>query len=216
MMMICLDVEGVLLPELWLCIAEATGISDLKRTTRDEPDFDALMRDRIAILRHHGIRYRDLLPIINAQSPLPGAAEFLASLRQRFQVSLVSDSFYEFLMPLSPKLGYPTIFCHHLQVSDEGWIVEWQARLRDQKPKVVNAFKQQGFLVVAAGDSYNDLGMLQAADAGFFIHAPDRVTSQHPERRRCHSHTELFEAIDAFAARHSTQALLQVRANAVA
>lgn len=195
MMLICLDVEGVLLPELWIEIAEATGIDALRRTTRDEPDFDALMRHRVRVLNEKRVGYRDLTEIARRVEPLPGARHFLDDLRTSWPCTLVSDSFYEFLMPLAPKLGLPTIFCHHLTVDADGCLTGWRPRLENQKPKVVRSFQTLGFTVAAAGDSFNDLGMLEAADFSFFVNAPAHIRTRFPERLSCNGLGELLTSL---------------------
>lgn len=196
MLMICLDVEGVLLPELWQSISEVCGLENLKKTTRDEPNYQKLMSMRIQELRRARVSYSDVIEIVRKVEPLPGALEFLHQLRSRFQVSLISDSFYEFLQPLSTKLAYPTIYCHHLTPGPDGFIEDWQPRLVDQKPQCVRAFQSLNFRVFAAGDSFNDLGMLRAADYAAFIDAPQHISKLNPHIKMCSDYSELLGVID--------------------
>jgi phosphoserine/homoserine phosphotransferase len=200
MMKVCLDVEGVLIPEIWKAVAIATRIEELSITTRDEPDYGALMRRRISILGRYGIRYKDICFVIDALNPLPGAQEFLHSLRTKYQVALVSDSFYEFLRRFQDRLELPELYCHSLEVSDAGDILDWHPRIADQKPKCVKAFQALGFTIFAAGDSFNDLGMLSAADAAAFIYAPDAVAELRPAIPRCSSYKELEAKIASYFA----------------
>lgn len=198
MIFVCLDVEGVLLPELWIELAQATGIEALQRTTRDEADFTRLMQHRVETLRAHRLRYHDLQDIVLRSEPLPGARAFLDELRGEWPVALVSDSFYQFLGPLSPKLGLPTIFCHDLIIGADGYLQGWRPRLDNQKPKVVAAMQALGFTVLAAGDSFNDLGMLEQADFGAFIHAPDPIRNCFPARSSYHSLPDLLDGFRKF------------------
>jgi phosphoserine/homoserine phosphotransferase len=194
--MACLDVEGVLLPEIWPAIADETGIAALRRTTRDEPDYDALMAMRIAALVEANVRFDDLVACAARIEPLPGASAFLAALRRRYQVALISDSYYEFLQPLGAKLGAPSIFCHRLLRGVDGSIQGWRPRLANQKPKCVRAFQTLGFEVFAAGDSFNDLAMLDAADHAAFVHAPDHVRILRPNLAACCDHRALADEIE--------------------
>jgi phosphoserine/homoserine phosphotransferase len=200
MMKVCLDVEGVLIPEIWKAVAIATRIEELSITTRDEPDYGALMRRRISVLGKYGIRYKDICFAIDTLSPLPGAQEFLHSLRTKYQVALVSDSFYEFLRRFQDRLELPELYCHSLEVSDVGDILDWRPRIADQKPKCVKAFQALGFSIFAAGDSFNDLGMLSAADAAAFVFAPDAVAELRPAIPRCSSYKELEAMIASYFA----------------
>ena len=200
MQFICLDLEGVLVPEIWIAFAERTGIAEFRRTTRDEPDYDRLMRWRLALLREHGLKLADIQGVIAGMAPLPGAVEFLDDLRARYQVAILSDTFYEFADPLMRQLGRPTLFCHRLQVDGDGRVRDYKLRQPDQKRRAVEALKGLNFRVMAAGDSYNDTGMLLAADAGFFIHAPPAIAAQFPQFPVTHSYAELKAAIDASAA----------------
>lgn len=201
MKIVCLDLEGVLVPEIWIAFAKETGISEFTRTTRDEPDYDKLMRWRIALLAQHGLRLNDIQSVIARMSPLPGAREFLDTLRSRYQVIILSDTFYEFAQPLMVQLGQPTLFCHKLIVDDAGNVTNYQLRQADQKRHAVNALKSLNFRVMAAGDSYNDTGMLGAADAGFFIHPPESIVAQFPQFPVHHDYGSLLKSIDAASAR---------------
>lgn len=201
MHIVCLDLEGVLVPEIWIAFAEATGIAEFRRTTRDEPDYDKLMRWRIALLDQHGLRLPDIQAVIARMAPLPGAAAFLDELRSRYQVVILSDTFYEFAAPLMAQLGRPTLFCHRLITDDAGKVVDYKLRQPDQKRQAVNALKALNFRVIAAGDSYNDTGMLAAADAGFFIHPPPAIAAQFPQYPVHGDHAALLKSIDAAAAR---------------
>lgn len=194
--LVTLDVEGVLLPEIWIAVAERTGIDALRRTTRDEPDYDVLMKYRLDLLAEHGLTMSVIADVIGGLEPLDGAVEFLDALRARTQVILLSDTFAEFARPLMGKLHWPTIFCHSLEVVDDR-IVNYRLRMADQKRCSVEAFQSLGYRVVAAGDSYNDTTMLLAADAGFLFHAPDNVKREFPQLPAYDSYGELSAAIDA-------------------
>ena len=196
---VCLDLEGVLVPEIWIAFAERTGIAEFRRTTRDEPDYDKLMRWRLALLREHGLRLADIRNVIAGMAPLPGAKEFLDELRARYQVVILSDTFYEFADPLMRQLGRPTLFCHRLIADAEGRVVDYALRQRDQKRHAVQALKGLNFKVIAAGDSYNDTGMLTAADAGFFIHPPPAIAAQFPQFAVHDDYAGLRRSIDAVA-----------------
>jgi len=187
----CLDLEGVLVPEIWINVAESTGIEALRRTTRDEPDYDVLMRSRLEILAEHGLRLSDIQEVIGRMRPLEGAAEFLDWLRERFQVVILSDTFYEFADPLMAQIGRPTLFCHRIETDDSGRVVAYHIRLEDQKRKAVEAFRQLNFQVVAAGDSYNDTSMLTEADAGILFRPPDNVIEDFPQFPVARSFEEL-------------------------
>jgi phosphoserine / homoserine phosphotransferase len=180
-MMACLDLEGVLVPEIWINVAERTGIAELRRTTRDEPDYDRLMQGRLKILKEHGLKLRDIQAAIGAMQPLDGAREFLAWLRERCQVIILSDTFEQFAAPLMRQLGYPTLFCHSLRIDTDDSIVGYQLRLPNQKRASVQALKALNFRIVAAGDSYNDTAMLQAADAGIFFRPPTSILAEFPQ-----------------------------------
>ncbi len=177
----CLDLEGVLVPEIWIEFSKRTGIPELSRTTRDEPDYDKLMQFRIALLKQHGLGLPDIQEVIAGMAPLPGAGEFVAWLRERFQVTILSDTFYEFAMPLMRHLGYPALFCHKLVIDENGMVSGYRLRMPDQKRHAVNAFKALNVLVIAAGDSYNDTAMLGAADAGIFFCPPANVIAEFPQ-----------------------------------
>jgi phosphoserine/homoserine phosphotransferase len=192
---ICLDLEGVLVPEIWIAFADATGVPELRRTTRDEPDYDRLMRGRLAILDQHGLRLPDIQRVIGGMAPLPGAREFLDRLRSREQVVLLSDTFAEFAAPLMRQLGYPTLFCHHLVADADGRITGYRLRIEHSKRRAVEAFRDLGFEVRAAGDSYNDTAMLAAAGRGVLFRCPDTVASQFPQFRRTASYDELWSAL---------------------
>ena len=200
MHVLCLDLEGVLVPEIWIAFAERTGIAGFRRTTRDEPDYDRLMRARLELLAQHGLRLPDIQRVIAALGPLPGAREFLDEMRTRHQVIILSDTFYEFAEPLMRQLGRPTLFCHRLVTDADGRVVDYRLRQPDQKRAAVLALRGLNFRVLAAGDSYNDLGMLAAADAGFLIHAPAAIAAQHPQFAATRDYAELRAAIDAAAA----------------
>ncbi len=201
MQIVCLDLEGVLIPEIWIAFAKATGIAAFTRTTRDEPDYDKLMRFRLDLLRRHGLKLADIQRVIGGMAPLEGAKDFLDELRSRFQVVILSDTFYEFADPMMRQLGRPTLLCHRLETDAEGFVSAYRLRQPDQKRQAVNAFKSLNFKVIAAGDSYNDTAMLGAADAGFLIHPPDNVVAQFPQFPVNRSYAELKAAIDAAAAR---------------
>jgi phosphoserine / homoserine phosphotransferase len=201
MQVVCLDLEGVLVPEIWIAFSQRTAIAAFSRTTRDEPDYDKLMRYRLALLREHGLKLADIQAVIGGMAPMEGAKEFLDDLRSRFQVVILSDTFYEFADPLMRRLGRPTLLCHRLLVDAEGFVAGYKLRQTDQKRQAVNALKSLNFRVIAAGDSYNDTGMLQAADAGFFIHPPESIAAQFPQFPVNRSYAELKASIDAAAAR---------------
>lgn len=192
--LVALDVEGVLLPEIWIAVAERTGIDALRRTTRDEPDYDMLMRYRLELLSQHGLTMSAISEVIAGLRPLDGAVEFLDALRSQTQVILLSDTFAEFARPLMQQLGWPTIFCHNLLVTADR-IVDYRLRLVDQKRQSVLAFQRLGYRVAAAGDSYNDTSMLLAADAGFLFRAPPNVRAEFPQLRAFDDYGELTAAL---------------------
>jgi phosphoserine / homoserine phosphotransferase len=200
MQVLCLDLEGVLVPEVWIEFAKRTGIAEFTRTTRDEPDYDKLMRYRIALLNQHRLKLADIQQVIGAMAPLPGAREFLDAMRERYQVIILSDTFYEFADPLMRQLGRPTLFCHRLLIDGDGQVSDYRLRQPDQKRAAVNALKSLNYRVFAAGDSYNDTSMLLAADAGFFIHAPPAITAQFPQLRVTQGYDELAVAVADAAA----------------
>jgi len=177
----CLDLEGVLIPEIWVNFADKTGITELRATTRDIPDYDVLMRQRLRILDEHGYGLPDIEAVINTLSPLPGAREFLDWLRERFQVVILSDTYYEFAMPLMRQLGYPTLLCHKLQVNEHGKVTDYILRQKDPKRMSVKALHSLNYRIIATGDSYNDTTMLSEADAGILFSAPDNVKKEFPQ-----------------------------------
>jgi phosphoserine/homoserine phosphotransferase len=193
-MIACLDLEGVLVPEIWINVAERTGIAELRRTTRDEPDYDKLMRRRLEILDEHGLKLADIQEVIAGMRPLEGAPEFLDWLRRNFQVIILSDTFDEFAQPLLRQLGYPTLFCNSLVVDREGRVRDYRIRIRDGKRKAVMALKLLNFDVVAAGDSYNDVSMLAEADHGIFFRPPDTIVAEYPQFRVTRTYPELQQA----------------------
>ena len=199
MQVLCLDMEGVLVPEIWIEFSKRTGIPEFSRTTRDEPNYDKLMRWRIALLAQHGLKLPDIQAVIAGMGPLAGAREFLDEMRERFQVVILSDTFYEFADPLMRQLGRPTLFCHRLLVDADGTVRDYKLRQPDQKRRAVEALKSLNYRVLAAGDSYNDTGMLLAADAGFFIHAPPAIAAQFPQFPVTNSYAELKAAVEAAA-----------------
>ena len=201
MQVVCLDLEGVLIPEIWIAFAERTGIADFKRTTREEPDYDKLMTWRLGLLRQHGLKLKDIQNVIAGMSPMDGAKDFLDDLRARYQVIILSDTFYEFADPMMRQLGRPTLFCHRLEVDTDGFVSAYKLRQPDPKRQAVNAFKSLNVQVIAAGDSYNDTAMLSAADAGFLIHPPANVVAQFPQFPVNRSYEELKASIDGAAHR---------------
>jgi phosphoserine/homoserine phosphotransferase len=188
---VCLDLEGVLVPEIWVNFAVKTGIEELKVTTREMPDYDALMMRRLKILDEHGLTLADIQAVIQAMGPLEGAAEFVAWLRERTQVIILSDTFYEFAHPLMRQLGYPTIFCNQLDIAPNGQIVNYKLRQPNQKKHAVAALKHLNFRVMAAGDAYNDTAMLAEAHAGFFFRPPDHLPKEFPQFPVTHTYDEL-------------------------
>lgn len=196
---VCLDLEGVLVPEIWIEFSRQSGIAELTRTTRDEPDYDKLMQFRLGILRDNNMKLADIEAVIDRMAPLPGAREFLDALRDRYQVVILSDTFYEFARPLMRQLGSPTLFCHRLEVDADGAVTGYRLRMPDPKRAAVQAFQALNFRVIAAGDSYNDTTMLGAADAGFFMHAPESIAGQFPSFRNHGDYPSLLASIDAAA-----------------
>lgn len=195
MEIVCLDLEGVLIPEIWVNFAELTGIAALRATTREVPDYDELMRFRLKILDEHGLGINDIEKVIADLRPLEGAREFLAGLRERYQVVILSDTFYEFARPLMRQLDWPTLFCHRLEVNPQGRIVDYRLRLADHKRKAVEAFQALNFRTVAAGDSYNDTAMLGAADSGILFCPPQNVIDEFPQFPVTRTYQELSAAI---------------------
>jgi len=189
----CLDLEGVLVPEIWLGLAEKTGLEELQITTRDIPDFDRLMKTRLEILDNHGITMSDLREVVSQMEPLPGAVEFIDKLRSTMQVIILSDTFEEFVPPLMAKLGYPTLFCNTLVIDENGRIRDYLLRQRDGKRHAVLALRSMNLRVFAAGDSYNDLSMIQEADKGAFFRAPESITSAYPKHDALESYGELYD-----------------------
>ncbi|CAE6922755.1 MULTISPECIES: bifunctional phosphoserine phosphatase/homoserine phosphotransferase ThrH [Pseudomonas] len=187
----CLDLEGVLVPEIWIAFAEKTGIESLKATTRDIPDYDVLMQQRLRILDEHGLKLSDIQEVIATLKPLEGAVEFVDWLRERFQVVILSDTFYEFSQPLMRQLGFPTLLCHKLITNEQDQVVSYQLRQKDPKRQSVLAFKSLYYRVIAAGDSYNDTTMLGEADAGILFHAPQNVIAEFPQFPAVHTYEDL-------------------------
>ena len=196
MQLVCLDLEGVLVPEIWIEFAERTGIPELRRTTRDEPDYDVLMKYRLALLKQHQLGLPDIQQVIAAMGPMAGAKDFLDALRRDFQVIILSDTFYEFAMPLMAQLGMPALFCHKLEADAAGFLVGYQLRMPNQKMESVRRFKELNFKVIAAGDSYNDTAMLNEAHAGILFHPPQNVIDEFPQFPVTLNYTELRTAID--------------------
>ena len=194
--LICLDLEGVLVPEIWIEFSKFTGIEELKLTTRDIPDYDVLMRKRLSTLREHGLTLSAIQEVIVQLDPLPGAKSFLDGIRQDYQLVILSDTFYEFASPLMKKLGWPTLMCHRLNLSGDGIIEGYQLRQQDPKRKAVEALKSLNYKVMAAGDSYNDTTMLAEADAGFLFRAPDTVISEFPQYQVTSDYDELRTLFD--------------------
>jgi phosphoserine/homoserine phosphotransferase len=201
MQMVCLDLEGVLVPEIWIAVAERTGVPELRRTTRDEPDYDELMRGRLELLRKHGLGLGAIQRVIGEMKPEPGAKAFLDGLRERYQVVILSDTYYEFAMPLMAQLGMPTLLCHRLETDAQGFLVRYHLRLREQKKAAVHAFKQLNYKVVAAGDSYNDTAMLAEAHAGILFRPPRNVIDEFPQFPVVQDYAGLRAAIDSATAR---------------
>ncbi|WP_043586001.1 bifunctional phosphoserine phosphatase/homoserine phosphotransferase ThrH [Geminisphaera colitermitum] len=192
---VTLDMEGVLVPEIWIAVAEKTGIAELRRTTRDEPDYDKLMQGRLAILDRHGLKLADIQAVIGTLNPLPGAREFLDELRSITQLIILSDTFEQFAQPLMRQLNWPTLFCHQLVIGDDDRITNYQLRIPDQKRRAVEAFRAMNYRVIAGGDSFNDTTMLAAADVGFLFHAPANVREQFPQFRAFDDYTDFLAAI---------------------
>lgn len=191
----CLDVEGVLVPEIWVAFAEESGIPELKKTTRDEPDYDKLMKWRLGVLKEHGLGLKEIQETIEKIQPLPGAKEFLDELRSFSQVILISDTFAEFASPLMEKLGRPTLFCNSLEISGNGEITGYKMRVEQTKLTTVKALQSIGFETIASGDSYNDLGMIQASKAGFLFRSTDKIKAEYPQIPAYETYDELLGAI---------------------
>ncbi len=191
----CLDLEGVLVPEIWIAFARESGIPELKRTTRDEPDYDKLMQWRLAILKEHGLGLNEIQSTIAKIDPMPGAKEFLDELRSFCQVIIISDTFTQFAKPLMEKLGWPTIFCNSLEVAENGDITGYKMRIENSKLTTVKALQSIGYDTIASGDSYNDLGMIKASKAGFLFKSTDQIKADHPELPAFETYEELMAAI---------------------
>ncbi len=196
MEIVCLDLEGVLIPEIWIDFAERTGIDALKATTRDIPDYDVLMRQRLRLLDEHGLGMESIQQVIAGMEPLPGARDFVDWTRSRYQLVILSDTFYEFARPLMKQLGWPTLFCHRLRVDSGGRITDYQLRMTDHKRAAVRALRELNFRTVAAGDSYNDVNMLCTADAGILFRPPDNVVKEFPRFPVCREYGELQSRIE--------------------
>ena len=199
MLAICLDLEGVLIPEIWINVAERTGISALNRTTRDEPDYDRLMSYRLGILDQNDIRMDDITSTIGSMDPMEGAIDFLGSLESRWPTLLLSDTFSQFAKPMMKKLGYPTLLCHTLLIDETGRIEDWKIRCDDHKRKTVESLMQMNYQVIAAGDSYNDTSMLSAASAGILFRPPENVIAEFPQFPVARDYSELIYAIESAA-----------------
>ena len=195
MNVVCLDLEGVLVPEIWIAFSKASGIPELKRTTRDEPDYNKLMNWRIGILKEHGLGLKEIQETIATIDPMPGAKEFLDELRELTQVIIVSDTFTQFATPLMKKLGWPTIFCNTLEVADNGEITGFKMRAEKSKLVTVKALQSIGFDTIAAGDSYNDLAMIEASKAGFLFRSTEQIKKDHPELPAFEEYGELLDAV---------------------
>lgn len=195
MNIVCLDLEGVLVPEIWVAFAEETGIPELKKTTRDEPDYDKLMKWRLGILKEHGLGLKEIQETIAKIDPMPGAKEFLDELRSMTQVIIISDTFTQFAAPLMKKLGWPTIFCNALEVAENGEITGYRMRVENSKYSTVKALQSIGFETIASGDSHNDLGMIKASKAGFLFKSTEQIKKDNPELPAYETYDELMEAI---------------------
>lgn len=196
MNIVCLDLEGVLVPEIWIAFAEASGIPELKRTTRDEPDYNKLMNWRLGILKEHGLGLKEIQETIATIDPLPGAKEFLDTLRKETQVIIISDTFSQFAGPLMAKLGYPTIFCNSLEVAENGEITGFKMRIENSKLTTVKALQSIGYDTIASGDSFNDLGMIGASKAGFLFRSTEQIKKDYPELAAYETFDELLAAIE--------------------
>lgn len=197
MNIVCLDLEGVLVPEIWIAFAKESGIPELKKTTRDEPDYDKLMKWRLSVLKEHGLGLREIQETIEKIDPIPGAKEFLDELRSLTQVIIISDTFAEFASPLMKKLGWPTIFCNSLEVAPDGEITGFKMRVENSKYTTVKALQSIGYDTIASGDSYNDLGMINASKAGFLFKSTDKIKADNPDLPAYETYDELLEAIKA-------------------
>ena len=195
MNIVCLDLEGVLVPEIWIAFSEASGIPELRRTTRDEPDYDKLMKWRLGILKEHGLGLKDIQNTIATIDPMEGAKDFLDTLRAETQVLILSDTFTQFASPLMRKLGWPTIFCNELEVGPDGMITGYRIRVEKSKLSTVKALQSIGFETIAAGDSYNDLGMIQESKAGILFRSTEQIRKDHPELPSCETYADLLRII---------------------
>lgn len=195
MNIVCLDLEGVLVPEIWIAFSQASGIPELKRTTRDEPDYDKLMKWRLGILKEHGLGLKEIQDTIATIDPMPGAKEFLDELRSLTQVIIISDTFTQFATPLMKKLGWPTIFCNSLEVAEDGEITGFKMRIENSKLTTVKALQSIGYDTIASGDSHNDLGMIQASKAGFLFKSTDAIKAEYPDIPAYETYDELLAAI---------------------
>ena len=195
MNIVCLDLEGVLVPEIWIAFAKASGIPELTKTTRDEPDYDKLMSGRLGVLKEHGLGLKEIQAIIDKIEPLDGAKAFLDELRSLTQVMIISDTFTQFGMPLMKKLGYPTLLCNELEVAQNGEITGFKMRVENSKYTTVKALQSIGYETIAAGDSYNDLGMIKASKAGFLFRSTDKIKAENPDLQAFESYDELLQAI---------------------
>lgn len=197
-MLACLDLEGVLIPEIWVNVAQKTGIKQLELTTRDMPDYDQLMKMRLNILKQHNIKIQDIQAVIGTLSPLDGAFEFLKWLKSEYQVVILSDTFYQFAKPLMKQLDFPTLFCHNLEINSTGEIVNYHLRLKNQKQQAVDKFHELNFKVAATGDSYNDVNMLKAADYAVFFSAPESIKKEFKQFQFAENYGELKKAFESF------------------
>ena len=197
MNIVCLDMEGVLIPEIWIAFAEATGIEELKRTTRDESDYDKLMQYRLDILRKHNLGIKEIQETISKMDPIPGAREFLDELRTITQVIIISDTFEQFAQPLMKKLGWPTLFCNSLEIAEDGTITDYKMRVEKSKYTTVKALQSIGFDTIASGDSHNDLGMIQASKAGFLFKSTESIKAEYPDIPAFDEYDDLLAAIKA-------------------
>lgn len=197
MNVVCLDLEGVLVPEIWIAFAEATNIPELKKTTRDEPDYDKLMNYRLDILKEHGLGLKEIQDVIATIDPMPGAKEFLDELRELTQVIIISDTFTQFAQPLMKKLGWPTLFCNELEVAEDGTVIGFKMRCEQSKLTTVRALQQAGLDTIAAGDSFNDLGMIKASKAGFLFKSTDSIKAENPDIPAFEEYGELMAGIKA-------------------
>ena len=192
---VCLDMEGVLVPEIWVAFAEVTGIPELKRTTAHEPNYDKLMKERLAILKEHGLGLKEIQATIAKIDPYPGAKEFLDELRKMTQVVVLSDTFTQFAAPLMKKLGWPTIFCNELVIAEDGMVVDYKMRVENSKYTTVKAFHAMGLETIASGDSYNDIGMITESKAGFFFRTTEKIKGEYPQYNAYETYDELLAAI---------------------